>query len=360
MNQQLDKITSRVAGKLREKILGLRDCNSGFLRHELTELLDASRRLESIRRQLDLCRRFSFASASARVGDNLIYILRDIVFNCGEAQKLVSDRPFEAHVSLRDIVSELTQLTDEFGKWDYQGREGTLSVTTEPIELEGTYLGAFEIRLDLSTIAELRRHPPYAIVALDPHPASCNDAITHPHVREEVLCEGEAGAAIRAALQKGRICDFFLLVRSVLTTYNADSPYVRLDDWDGRPCNDCGCVVGDDDMYCCESCEEDFCSECISCCSYCSSSLCQGCLETCPSCEARVCSDCRKSCASCGTACCRSCLEDGLCCSCHEEQEETNNETEQSANTGVEVGQEAAGTACGSDTCQSKSVEQAA
>jgi hypothetical protein len=360
MDQQPDKITYRVAEKLREKILGLRDCKNGFLRHEIKELLDGSRRLESIRKQLDLCRRFSFASASTRVGDNLIYILRDIVFNCGEAQKLVSDRPLETHVSLRDIVSELTQLTEEFGKWDYKGREGTLSVTTEPVELEGTYLGPFEIRLHLDAIAELRRRPPYTVLALDPHPASSNDAITHPHVRDETLCEGEASAAIRAALQEGRICDLFLLVRSVLTTYNADSPYVRLEDWDGRPCSDCGCVVGGDDMYYCESCEEDVCSECVSCCSYCSSSLCQRCLETCPSCEERVCSDCRKSCASCGAACCKSCLEDGLCVSCHEEQEESDNETEQSADSSVEAGQEAAGAANSSDSSQPNSVEQAA
>jgi len=356
MNQQLDRLTYRVAGKLREKIVGLRNCNSEFLRHEITELLEASRRLESIRRQLDLCRRFSFASASSRVGDNLIYLLRDVVFNCSETQKLVSERSAADPPSLRDIVSDLAQLTEEFGKWDYQGREGTLSVSTEPIELEGTYLGAFEIRLDLGAIAELRRHPPYAILALDPHPATCNDAITHPHVRDETLCEGEAGAAIRTALQEGRICDFFLLVRSVLTTYNPDSPYVRLEDWDGRPCNDCGCVVGDDDMYCCESCEEDLCSECISCCSHCGSSLCQSCLETCPACESRVCSGCLKTCASCGEGCCQSCLEDGVCVSCKEDQEEKIDETK--ASTELAKANDASDIT--TDTRESSSIEQAA
>ena len=56
----------------------------------------------------------------------------------------------------------------------------------------------------------------YRVVALDPHPAGSDESVTHPHVRDEQLCAGDAAAAIRSALAGGRICDFFLLVRSVL------------------------------------------------------------------------------------------------------------------------------------------------
>ena len=63
------------------------------------------------------------------------------------------------------------------------------------------------------------------MIALDPHPAALNDAVTHPHVSDERLCTGDAGAAIQAALAAGRVFDFFTLVRSVLVTYNPESPY---------------------------------------------------------------------------------------------------------------------------------------
>ena len=36
------------------------------------------------------------------------------------------------------------------------------------------------------------------------------------------------------------VADAFLIVRSVLTTYNADSPFVPLTAWDGFNCSNCG------------------------------------------------------------------------------------------------------------------------
>ncbi len=41
---------------------------------------------------------------------------------------------------------------------------------------------------------------------------------------------------IRTALEQGRLCDFFSLVRSILNTYSPDSPYVSLYDWCGVAC----------------------------------------------------------------------------------------------------------------------------
>ncbi len=99
------------------------------------------------------------------------------------------------------------------------------------------YLGEFEIQLQLAGQGESHDHEElYRIVAVDPHPATSDESVTHPHVRDECLCAGEAGAAICSALTSGRICDFFLLVRSVLKEYNPKSPFVPLDKWNGICC----------------------------------------------------------------------------------------------------------------------------
>ena len=110
----------------------------------------------------------------------------------------------------------------------------------EPITLEDVYLGEFEIRLDVFRLSELSSRIPYTVIALHPHPASSSDDVTHPHVSGRHLCEGDGSAAIRAALSHGRLFDFFSMVLGVLRTYNSDSPYVRLEDWNGVSCYDCG------------------------------------------------------------------------------------------------------------------------
>ena len=102
------------------------------------------------------------------------------------------------------------------------------------------YFGPFEIRLDWR---QLGSATPYRVVALDPHPAAKDTDVTHPHVQEEQLCEGEGRSAVRAALAEGRLYDFFLLVSQLLHTYGRGSAYVELDNWDGIPCDDCNAPV---------------------------------------------------------------------------------------------------------------------
>ena len=55
----------------------------------------------------------------------------------------------QRRVSTSDIYADLMALHNEFEEVSFDCRGHTLSVTTEPIELEGVYLGPFEIRLDL-------------------------------------------------------------------------------------------------------------------------------------------------------------------------------------------------------------------
>ncbi len=65
--------------------------------------------------------------------------------------------------------------------------------------MNDVHLGDFEIQLHVPSLAEMRYNSIFRIVALDPHPAASNDCVTHPHVSDERLCPGDAGAAINMA-----------------------------------------------------------------------------------------------------------------------------------------------------------------
>jgi hypothetical protein len=151
--------------------------------------------------------------------------LGEIPFLVSNLQSLL-DRRHREVPHLSGIAAELWALQQEFDDVEFHGEENALCVVTEPITLEDVYLGRFRIALYLGSLCELYQRVPYFVLAIDPHPAATDDAVTHPHVSNDVLCEGDGTAAIRAALETGRLVDFFTMVRSILTTYNPDSPYV--------------------------------------------------------------------------------------------------------------------------------------
>lgn len=292
-----------------------------------------------------------------------------------EYAKDLLEKPFASPPSFRDIYLDLCAVQQEFGSlaWDKDGR---LCVTTEEIELEGVYLGPFRVALSLRPGSRDSSRPfAYYCIAEDPHPAARGDEYTHPHVSDEYLCEGEGSLAISNALREGRLYDFFVLVRSTLNTYATDSPYVKLDEWEGVSCSECGYIIHDrDELYRCDQCDTALCSECSDSCDTCGRTYCRQHMDRCercghrmcPDCESSstcvecgktVCGDCRMTCSDCGedvcTKCvgectdckeqfCPSCLsgcedcgdkvcdeckdEDGLCSSCHDERENDDDE----------------------------------
>ena len=229
----------------------------------------------------------------------------------------------------RDLFDELNHLADEFGGYTFVAASRTLSVTTEPIELEDVYLGPFEIELDLGRLADVEHRAPYRIIAVDPHPATGNESVTHPHVSQQQLCAGEAVTSIRAALLSGRIADFCLLVRAVLANYNPESPYVELADWQGVLCEDCGGRVHEDERIRCEHCETVACNDCTQTCASCGYCFCGNCVSLCPNCEEDVCTHCTAACIACRRRVCIGCLDDQRCPDCTEsEQPDETTETE--------------------------------
>ena len=253
--------------------------------------------------------------------------------------KQLAEKPVQQVPKLSTLLQELEQLQRELGQIDYDKETNTLSVVTEPITLEETYLGPFQIKLDINKLHELYRTSPYSCIALDPHPAANSEEVTHPHVSNDKLCEGEGAQAIKAALEQGRLSDFFTVVRGILNTYSPDSPYVNLDDWDGTACHECGYVADSESSYWCTFCDESYCDECCSSCHSCYETVCNGCSQLCRACQETTCPNCIGECAECGLLFCNLCLEDDLCPTCKKERdtEDEPDETEQIA-TGTNEG----------------------
>lgn len=334
MDQKL-RHTLRAAQLLRDNLLQLRCCDA---RADLPEQLWM--RLLHLSRKVERARDRGWISAARRLTDDLRGELRVL-----QGRLLTTSNRLDSHADAkvpgeREIFREILALEEEFDQVEADLKTQEVFVTTEPISLEGVYLGPFEIRLDLQSISE---PSPYRVVAIEPNPASSRDSVTHPHVEDETLCEGEGRAAIRAALSAGRLYDFFVLVNQVLNTYACGEAYVELSDWDGGPCADCGALIREDDRVPCRSCEDPICLDCAVTCQVCGHDHCASCISTCAVCDNQVCDACLEPCSVCGTQTCSDCLADGICTQCQEE-EEANDESETTTeNVGAELAVQSAG-----------------
>jgi hypothetical protein len=249
-------------------------------------------------------------------------------------------------------LAELRQLEAEFDTLEVRWREQVVRAVTEPIELRDVDLGRFALDFHWHRLGTHDGARCFDVVALDPNPAAGRGDVPHPHVHGVDLCTGDAAAPVQRALEEGRFAEAFLLLRGVLATYNPDSPYVRLEQWEGSPCRDCGDRVREDEVSRCEGCDADLCSGCSNSCSACDSTRCPGCLETCSLCgrdacpgcltprgeEERICSRCFDRCVCCGGRVPRDELEDRRCPDCsHDDEEETTDDEPGLVHAGVEV-----------------------
>jgi hypothetical protein len=194
--------------------------------------------------------------------------------------------------SLRWFLAELQQIDADLGDVHIDLKAKLISATTEPITLEEVPLGSFEVCLRWEDAARSPSYDCFDIVAVDPNPSSADEDVTHPHVKRKKLCAGDAAVPIKRALEQGRLADAFSLVNGVLTTYNSESPHIRLSDWNGRNCSDCGDSVPSDDAHYCEGCSSDVCADCSSSCSACENTRCLSCLEACAVCHRSCCTNC--------------------------------------------------------------------
>ncbi|TWU33421.1 hypothetical protein Q31b_57380 [Novipirellula aureliae] len=277
-------------------------------------------RIERLRRLYRIADQRGWPSARRTIQQRLAQAYRALAF---QAESFAIDLDTTSTCgpisSIHDIIADLNAMAVEYDTLRIERKTKTISVETQAIELEDTYLGAFEIRLELKRLTE---SCPYRIIARDPNPAQMCDGNTHPHVMDERLCEGEGQAAIKMALAQGRLYDFFAIVCQILQTYNADSAYISLDAWDGVECSECGDVISGDSRRQCDRCECELCNDCASSCSQCSETLCDDCSKSCSSCDETLCAYCLGECSACGDSFCENCLNsENLCDDCIEKQE---------------------------------------
>ncbi len=304
---------------------GRRDRNLHEVLYRMTDRLEF---LAGYARRISRCTDRGWHLAGQRLAEQLRSQLYDLTIDLAVCRD-EANRPPQPPPTLASLYAEMQQAVREFGDIAYHPEENSVSVTTEPIVLEHVSLGPFEIRLRLEHLGDGDYGRAIRIVALDPNPAAANEAVTHPHVSDERLCPGDAGAALNSALAGGRLCDVLQIVQSVLSTYNAESPYVALENWNGRSCPECDYVMGDEDGYRCEACEEDVCDECTVSCAGCHDLFCKGCVTSCPLCGDNLCARCVDACKECGQTACTGCLDEGLCPTCIEKRED-NDENEES------------------------------
>jgi len=255
-------------------------------------------------------------------------------------EEITSKRP--SPPDLASWLADIRQLESEFGDVDVRWREKVLRAVTEPITLRGVELGTFAIDLHWDRLGSTKGVYCFDFIALEPNPAQGRDDVFHPHVQGHDLCVGDAKRPVENAIDQGRFAEAFLLLNSVLTTYNSSSPYVALDKWTGQPCKDCGDRCDEEYRYGCDGCYDDFCDQCIGSCAVCMTSRCSGCLDACAVCDSqccsaclettsdddRVCRRCFATCDDCGIRIPKDQLTDGHCPACQPEEEDSDDDEE--------------------------------
>lgn len=218
--------------------------------------------------------------------------------------------------STRLLYEELRAVDEEFGGLDIRRGGREIGAITETIVLEGVPLGPFRIELHADALNMERPASAFRIVALEPNPAAEREEITHPHVSGEEPCLGDALGPVGAAVLDGRLADAMALVAGVLRTYNAGSPFVQLEEWEGAPCDDCGAICSPEQTAACDACGRVVCTVCLRACRACGSVHCAECLITSDVSATLVCESCLRTCRVCHANAAPGELEDGRCPAC--------------------------------------------
>jgi len=203
-------------------------------------------------------------------------------------------------VSTRGVYDELSALAEDFDRVTVDRRQHTVTAVTDPVELDGVHLGRFVVVWDWSELGDNRE---CRVMAEEPrHPAGRED-ITHPHVQDDRLCEGDAQRPLQHALRTGRLSDYFSIIARVLATYNDESAFVSIYDWSRRRCPWCNMRLSTEDVCQCDLCDGELCDACQVQCSQCGSYACRDCCELCDECDEFCCRVCRSASSAAGPGC---------------------------------------------------------
>lgn len=285
---RFDRLLWRLAGRLETRLARLDP-------QTIPEHLDhsswlAARHLESQLTEIS-ARRWAVALDYLVV--RFEYTMRQLQRNLEQLQLSVSSRFSQPELARqRQLYEELQATFDSFPDSTFDLRQQTLTVITEPVTLEEISLGRFQIVLNLE---KLGKKATYRVVAESPNFSESRRGVSHPHVLDEVLCEGDAQASLACALRTGRFSDFFQIIVQVLNTYNSHSAYSSLSEWESHyTCHACGDSVSEDDSSYCDTCHASTCDHCSTCCPHCGDSACDVCIQHCEKCGESACMACLK------------------------------------------------------------------
>lgn len=166
---------------------------------------------QRLRRQLRLALEHGWYAAARLVADRLTRTLSLLESHLADLRRPLVDRLYRADSlpTLRELQHELRSLADEFVDVRLKSTDSRLIVITEPIDLNGIYLGAFEIALDLE-------HPVWTSRLLcEPSIRSLPPATTMSRIRMSaafdcVLVMATPPSAVRCATLAS--FDFFQIV----------------------------------------------------------------------------------------------------------------------------------------------------
>jgi hypothetical protein len=296
----------------------------GELHNAMHSALCANGALEQTWKRLQLANSRGLALAAQRLRDDLPNQVQAVVRSAADLLSTTQRHLPQQPPTLQLILAELRQLSEEFELVEVRMRERRITVRTDAIILDDRQLGRFSIELILNRLSDRIDSSAFECIALEPNAASEREDVTHPHVSDNTLCAGEATAAIASALRTGRIADAFCLINAVLHTYNPQSAYVAIDEWDGVRCPDCECSVDPQEMCYCEACQRDYCEHCIRSCDVCDETCCANCLERDPVSSRYCCRHCRHTCMSCERTVDQDSFneETGLCPQCDQKPEQ--------------------------------------
>jgi hypothetical protein len=201
------------------------------------------------------------------------------------------------------IAAGLEGVKADFKAWRMERRtEGwVLVVETHPIRIaDPRYdvivdFGPFNIELHLSQLAR-GVNKPYKLVAIHPNIVAGHQATTHPHVKNDMLCEGAGEGMIRKALKVGDLQSFLIIISQILATYNPGSPFLRLEYWSkllprgANPRPHASFGEDESDEAVCQLCENEI-EEPYNC-SLCGRQICEECSIYCDEHDRTICTNC--------------------------------------------------------------------
>lgn len=317
-----DKLIFRAAVAYHKLLTNIAQKNqtSANLPYHMSQVKNLMHEISIWTRRLDIAEVKGWKKATHFLKNNMIRgLLKKIANNFAVMESELLEENEICVPSIKELWQEIKSVNGLFD--DCQYKKNRLSIVTKPITLESHDIsiafGRFRIILDFK--AGLSNNSCENLVymeALEPNSAISEESLIHPHVRKDDPCLGEAIGLMQEPFMRGQIESVFLILNSMLNTYNPASPYRTLKEWydEGCTCGVCGESVREDEACSCTGCEDTLCASCTIYCNRCGEYYCESCMiYTCGWCEESVCEGCdRYACKECDMNLCKSCIH-GCC-----------------------------------------------